>query len=132
LAAGAMPLAERVLRLPERPTGIFASNDNVAMGVMRAALDLGLRVPQDVSVIGCDGIQLGSFMNPALTTLRLPIHQMGATVADMILRLIAGDTVDHEVWFEPELVVRGSTAEPASARSKRRVAARNETRHGRP
>jgi LacI family transcriptional regulator len=112
LAAGAMPLAERVLSLPERPTGIFASNDNVAMGVIRAALDLGLRVPQDVSVIGCDGIQLGSFMNPALTTLRLPIHQMGVTVADMILRLIAGETVADTVWFQPELVVRGSTAPP--------------------
>jgi len=131
LAAGAMPLAERVLRLAKRPTGIFASNDNVAMAVIRAALSLGLQVPQDVSVIGCDGIQLGSFMNPALTTLRLPIHQMGVTVADMILRLIAGETVEDTVWFQPELIVRGSTA-PLASRPVRRCKGHDRARDADP
>lgn len=117
-AAGAVPLAEQVLRLPERPSGIFASNDNVAMGVIRAALDLGLRVPEDLSVIGCDGIRLSSFMNPALTTLRLPIHEMGVTVAEMILRLIAGEAPQKDVWFRPELTVRKSTAACAPGRQR--------------
>ncbi len=51
-------------------------------------------------------------MNPALTTLRLPIRQMGVTVAEMILRLIAGEEINREVWFEPELILRESTASP--------------------
>ena len=111
-AASALSCAERLLRTASRPTGLLAVNDHIAMGSIRAARNLGLRVPQDISIVGFDGIELGSFMNPALTTLRLPIRQMGVTVAEMILRLIAGEEISREVWFEPELIVRESTAPP--------------------
>ena len=105
-------LAERLLRSPSRPTGLLTVNDQTAMAAVRAALNLGLRVPHDVSIVGYDGIQLASLMSPALTTLRLPLQRMGATAADLLLRLCTGETVEREVWFVPELIVRESTGPP--------------------
>lgn len=114
-APSGLRLAERLLRRPGRPTALLAVNDQTAMAAVRAALNLGLRVPQDVSIVGYDGIELASFMSPALTTLRLPLQQMGATAADLLLRLCMQEPVEREVWFVPELAVRESTGPPPSA-----------------
>lgn len=115
-ATTAFELAGRLLRATPRPTGLLTVNDQTAIGVIRAALNLGLRVPQDISVVGYDGIQLGSFIYPALTTLRLPLHEMGVTAAEMVFQLRDGQMVDQKVWFVPELTVRESTAPPPPSR----------------
>ncbi len=112
-APSGLRLAERLLRHPSRPTGLLTVNDQTAMAAVRAALHLSLRVPQDVSIVGYDGIELASLMSPALTTLRLPLRRMGATAAELLLRLCAGETVEREVWFVPELTVRESTGPPS-------------------
>jgi LacI family transcriptional regulator len=114
-AESALPLADRLLQSTPRPTGLLTITDQVAIGAIRAALNLGLRVPQDISVVGYDGIQLASLMSPALTTLSIPLHHIGATAAEMLLRLGAGGLVDHTVWFVPELTVRESTGSPPSS-----------------
>lgn len=116
-APSALRLGKRLLAGSSRPTGVLTVNDQTAIAVTRAALDLGLRVPEDVSIVGCDDIPLASLMSPALTTLRLPLRQMGATAAELLLRLSAGETVEREVWFVPELTVRESTAPPAGGRA---------------
>ena len=95
-------------------TSLFAFNDVSAIGAMRAFLDSGLRVPEDVSVVGFDDIQSSAFLNPSLTTVRQPLREMGQLAAKALLeRLAAKD--DHSsarLTVEPELVVRGSTGPP--------------------
>jgi DNA-binding LacI/PurR family transcriptional regulator len=130
-ASTGLELARRLLRGTPRPTALLTVNDQTAIGAIRAALDLGLRVPADVSVVGFDGIQLGSFTSPALTTLRLPLHQMGVRAAEMLLRLGEGERVDKEVWVVPELTVRESTGPCPSTDQAAGAASRPVPRRGR-
>lgn len=94
----------------ETPTGIFCFNDFVALGVYKAAHELGLRIPQDVSVIGCDGIEQASIMLPTLTTVALPTAAMGRRAAEIILGCIDGKQKENVSYgrFEPKLVIRES------------------------
>jgi LacI family transcriptional regulator len=105
--------AMALLRLPEPPTAIFAGSDLQAMGVYRALYELGLRVPDDVSVVGFDDIPLASLLTPALTTVRQPVREMGALATRMLLRIIAGETLEStRVELATSLVVRESSAPP--------------------
>lgn len=98
-------------------TALFAFNDVSAIGAMRAFLDAGLRIPEDVSVVGFDDIQSAAFQNPSLTTVRQPLREMGAIAARTLLERLAGGTRPETVMVEPELVVRGSTGpSPAAGR----------------
>jgi LacI family transcriptional regulator len=108
---GGYSAAQRLLALKDPPTAIFACNDLLAIGAMRAALDLGLRVPESVSIVGFDDIRIASFTNPPLTTVAQPMYKMGQRGAEILLERIreSGLPVKHEVW-QPELIVRGSTA----------------------
>ena len=100
-----------LLRLPEPPTAIFAGSDLQAMGVYRALYELGLRVPDDVSVVGFDDIPLAPLLTPALTTIRQPVREMGALATRMLLRLIAGEKLESaRVELATSLVVRESSA----------------------
>jgi LacI family transcriptional regulator len=106
--------AARLLALRERPTAIFAAADMMAIGAIRAAAEAGLRVPEDVSVVGFDDIQLASHINPPLTTLRQDKLGLGAAAADALVARIAHDNGRPPLHQLPvELVVRGSTAPPA-------------------
>lgn len=97
-------------------TALFAFNDISAIGAMRAFLDAGLRIPEDVSVIGFDDIQSAAFHNPSLTTVRQPLREMGEAAARLLLERLTGEPPFPEmVTLETELVVRGSTA-PAPER----------------
>jgi LacI family transcriptional regulator len=90
--------------------GIFAGNDYMAVGVIKAAVEMGLRVPDDLAVIGFDGIQLCQLTSPELTTMAQPIYEMGYTAAELLLDMIEGRTVPkmhHE--FEVRLIERQST-----------------------
>lgn len=94
-------------------TALFAFNDISAIGAIRALREAGLKVPEDVSVIGVDDIHAAAFHNPALTTIRQPLHQMGKLAAEHLLNRIAngsGVAFPEMVTVEPELIVRQSTA----------------------
>jgi DNA-binding LacI/PurR family transcriptional regulator len=98
-------------------TAIFAFNDVSAIGSIRALRESGLRVPEDISVIGFDDVHAAAFHNPALTTIRQPLYQMGRLAAQHLLRRIAkGSQFPYPelVTVEPELVIRQSTFEASS------------------
>ncbi len=94
-------------------TALFAFNDISAIGAIRALREAGLRVPQDVSVVGFDDIPSAAFQNPSLTTVRQPLRNMGLLAAETILGQIDGNashTSSKVVQVDPELIVRESTA----------------------
>jgi DNA-binding LacI/PurR family transcriptional regulator len=93
-------------------TAMFCFNDTAAIGAIRAIEDAGLNCPRDISVIGFDDIIVAEYFNPRLTTVRQPLHKMGWTAAQLLIKRIQfpDEPYPHEVWFEPELVVRESTA----------------------
>lgn len=91
------------------PTAIFCANDLIAFGALIALRDAGIRVPQDVSLVGFDDITIAAQTSVPLTTVRQPMAELGWAAADMLLNPSSG--VRHEKFF-PELVVRASTGEP--------------------
>lgn len=105
--------AAHFAEMADRPTAIVAANDMVAFGVIAALASRGFRVPEDVSVIGFDGLALGARFNPALTTIRQPIADMGSVAIELAEKKAADGTVGHVV-LEPELLVRSSTTGPRS------------------
>lgn len=110
-------LAPRLARHRSRPTAAVTINDMMAIGLMAGLRELGLSVPDDMSVIGMDGIPLGNFTAPPLTTIRLPMGDLARTMVDRImLRLKAPDTLPGEFRFEPSLIRRGSVAPPRTDR----------------
>ncbi|WP_263366552.1 LacI family DNA-binding transcriptional regulator [Edaphobacter bradus] len=96
-------------------TAVLCFNDVSAMGTIRALHEAGLRVPQDVSVLGFDDIQSAAYQVPSLTTIRQPLQKMGLTAAQLLLKKLAGETTTDLVYVEPELIVRESTAPPPLA-----------------
>jgi len=105
------PFAQELLRRNRRFTALFAYNDNSAIAAMRVFQDAGLRVPEDISVVGFDDIQPASYARPALTTVRQPLQQMGEMAARSVLERIEGDAgYVPEIAIEPQLIVRKSTA----------------------
>jgi LacI family transcriptional regulator len=101
-----------VLALPEPPTAIFVGCDESALGVMEAARARGLRIPEDLSIVGFDDTQIARMAAPPLTTVRQPLREMGSVALRTALRLAAGEKIDsHHVELATELVVRGSTAD---------------------
>lgn len=108
--SGAAAAAAELLGLSEPPTAIFACSDRMALGVYECAAGAGLRIPQDLSVIGFDDLPEARWLTPSLTTVRQPVGEMGATAARILLRLTEThrDPVErHEL--STQLVVRGST-----------------------
>jgi DNA-binding LacI/PurR family transcriptional regulator len=102
-----------LLSRPDRPTAIFAGSDYQALGVLRAARELGLRVPEDLSVVGYDDLPVISWIGPALTTVRQPLAEMAATAARMVLGMAEGtEPRNPRIDLAVELVVRESTAPP--------------------
>jgi LacI family transcriptional regulator len=96
----------------ERPTAIFAANDMIGLGVLRAAAEQGIRVPEQLSVIGFDDIQLSRYVYPALTTVGQRIGELGESAAERLLARIAGaaGTAATQHIIAPQIVVRESTA----------------------
>jgi DNA-binding LacI/PurR family transcriptional regulator len=102
-----------LLRLPDRPTAVFAGSDQQALSTYRAAATLGLRVPDDVSVVGFDDLAFADWVTPRLTTVRTPLADMAALAAGLVLQLIAGERpASTRVEVASELVVRESSAPP--------------------
>ena len=106
------PFARRLLARKQPFTALFAYNDISAIGSIFAFQEAGLRVPEDVSVVGFDDIQSAAFITPPLTTVKQPLHKMGEIAARTLLDRIEGRMKDiAEIAIEPELVVRKSTAQ---------------------
>lgn len=109
--------ARELLRLPARPTAVICGNDLQAFGVYAAAAESGLRVPDDLSVVGFDDLEYAGWSGPPLTTVRQPFAEMGAAAARMVLALAAGEPPERtRRELQTTLVVRGSTAPPPPAR----------------
>jgi DNA-binding LacI/PurR family transcriptional regulator len=101
-----------------RPTAIVCVNDFMALGVSRALREMGLAVPRDVSVVGCDNISLSEFAFPALSTIHIPRERIGHLVS---AALMTPDGEPSPLWgretvIEPELIIRDSTGPPPGAR----------------
>ncbi|MEU4700704.1 LacI family DNA-binding transcriptional regulator [Nonomuraea dietziae] len=113
LIEGGLAESHRMLRLPDRPTAIFATNDGQAIGAYHAAYQLGLRIPDDLSVIGFDDMPSVRWTIPPLTTIRQPLTEMAAAATSMLLTLAHGEPLTQSrVELATELVVRESTAPP--------------------
>jgi LacI family transcriptional regulator len=110
----------RLLDLPVPPTAVFATSDQMALGVYEAARHRGLRVPADLSVTGFDDLPEARWSSPPLTTVRQPLAEMGGLAAHTVLRLARGELLQApRVELATELRIRESTARPATSRSPR-------------
>lgn len=108
--SGGLRAARELLTGGDRPTAIFAASDEMAIGALRAAQELGLRVPQDVSVIGIDDHEMASYFD--LTTVAQPVHEQGRVAATQVLAALTDDDWSPEQVILPtELVVRRTTAQ---------------------
>ncbi|GAA1037676.1 hypothetical protein GCM10009557_51710 [Virgisporangium ochraceum] len=106
--------ARELLRLPDPPTALLCGNDLQALGACEAARRAGLRIPQDLSVVGFDDIPPASWCGPALTTVRQPFTEMGAAAAGMVVSMAAGRPPERtRVELPTTLIVRDSTAPPS-------------------
>jgi len=114
----------RLLETGEPFTALFAFNDISAIGAIRAIREAGLRVPEDISLIGFDDIPSAAFQNPGLTTIRQPLRTMATLAVEHMLSRIRGkaDGASEEIQVEPELIVRNSTAQARTIDYARRRA----------
>ncbi|HEY8347047.1 MAG TPA: LacI family DNA-binding transcriptional regulator [Symbiobacteriaceae bacterium] len=102
--------AAAMLQQKERPTAILAASDIMARGALRAIRDQGLRVPEDVALVGFDGTPLSAYTDPPLTTVRQPVYEIGRDVAELLLKIIAHpDTEKTRKLIQPTLVIRESS-----------------------
>jgi DNA-binding LacI/PurR family transcriptional regulator len=109
------PFTKQLLAENRSFTALLAFNDSSAIGAIRAINEAGLRVPEDISVVGFDDIQSAAYSNPPLTTIRQPLLKMGEIAARTLLsRIDNPESYLPELLIEPELIVRKSTAKPAA------------------
>jgi len=102
--------AKRLMALDPRPTAVIANNDLMALGVMSALSEMGLRVGKEIAVAGFDDIPMAKSTHPPLTTVQQPIYHIGRRICRMLLMLLQGASLDEpHVVLKPELVVREST-----------------------
>ncbi|MBC7319812.1 LacI family DNA-binding transcriptional regulator [bacterium] len=97
----------RLLHTKNPPTAIFTYNDLMAFGVMKAVKDLGIRIPDDLSVVGFDDIFFSSFTDPPLTTIRQPKEELGKKAVELLLKLMKEER--QGVLLEPEIIIRNTT-----------------------
>lgn len=102
---------KELLRGKEIPSAVLMMNDYSAMGVFQAAKEMSLRIPFDISVVGFGDIPFAHMMDPPLTTVHLPFHEMGYKAAEMVIRLMQGKKLKQKhIIFPTELIIRKSTA----------------------
>lgn len=103
----------QLLQLPEFPTAVCCYNDMTALGAMHHIHARGLRVPQDISLIGFDDLYIARYTQPPLTTVRQPMLQMGRIAMETLVHLLRGSESAHTVKVPGELIIRASTAVPS-------------------
>ncbi len=115
--AGGELAASRLLRSSSRPTALLVANIRAAIGALAAARRLGLAVPDDVSLVGFHDAPVAMYLDPALTTVKMPLREMGSAAVESLLAILEGRDVDDvRIQTPPELVVRASTAPPRAPR----------------
>jgi LacI family transcriptional regulator len=103
------PAAKKFLELPERPTAIFAANDLMALGAIYAIQEAGLRVPEDMAIVGYDDREITSISRPTITTVTLPCYEMGQTSAQLLLSQLENQTeMEEPIRVQGKLIVRES------------------------
>lgn len=112
---------QELLNLKERPTAIFCISDVLALGVIRAARNLGLEVPRDLSVVGFDDVEYATMLSPMLTTVSQPRYSLGRTSAQMLVSQIESGEPSAGIYLEHKLIVRESTAGADRHRSSMEV-----------
>ncbi|MFS4505256.1 LacI family DNA-binding transcriptional regulator [Clavibacter sp. Sh2141] len=118
LTALAREPARAMLSMTDRPTAIFAANDLSGIAILQVAAELGIRVPEDLSVIGFDDIPEASQMTPPLTTIRQPMQRLGTTAVDLLMSLMGGTEPDAMRVQLPTRLVRRATTGPPPPRSR--------------
>ncbi len=101
---------KKLIESGEHFTAIYAIADSLAIGAIRALMDAGLRVPEDVSVAGYDGIELGDYITPRLTTLRQPVEEMARQTIQLLFHIISGKEEHQHIVYAGELIEKESTA----------------------
>lgn len=102
---------KKILSVPDRPTAIFTSNELMALGVMKAAKQLGLSIPEDLSLIAHDNTVFSQISDPQMTTVDMNPSRLGIEASEMLLQLLSNkNRSPRRLMFYPELIIRGSTA----------------------
>jgi DNA-binding LacI/PurR family transcriptional regulator len=103
----------QLLRLPKPPTAVFAANDEIALGLVEAAKQLGVEIPRQLSIIGIDDRPFTTVVTPSITTLHQPFDEVGREATRLLIRLMRGEHVPLGTHlFSPRLIIRDSTAPP--------------------
>ena len=113
-------VVRQVMKTKQRPTGIFAHNDTLALGVYRGLYELGFKIPEDVSVVGYDDLPSCEFMHPPLTSVGTPLRELATVAVGLLMERInlfnsdesTSPAVCKKIALNPKLVVRQSTAKP--------------------
>lgn len=106
--------AKQLLGSSPAPTAAFCFSDQMALGMLAACRDLGIRVPEDFSIVGFDDLASSRYLNPPLTTISQPMREIGVRAVKLLLAIIEGVDVPHQQTLDFSLMLRGSTAAPAS------------------
>jgi LacI family transcriptional regulator len=117
-------IGERVAGLPVKPDGVFVYNDLGALGFQDALLDHGIRVPDDIAVVGLDDIELAGRARVPLTTVRQPVDRIGALAVDTLLARLRGEQTETRKILQPELIVRRSSGRSPESANQQALAAR--------
>jgi DNA-binding LacI/PurR family transcriptional regulator len=125
--SGGQRAMKSLLASSERPTGVFCANDLIAMGALKAALQARVTVPGEMSIVGCDDVEMASFVTPELTTVAIPARELGARAMRLLLRQLDGQevTVKPGRLLPVRLVRRGTTAEPQGTGNREQGTAGN-------
>lgn len=109
-----LEIGQRIFASGKAPDGIFAANDLMAIGVMQAAAQAGVRIPEDVAVVGYDNIATADYTSPSLTTIDQPGYEMGRVAFSILLKRLRDPhaATDEQIEFEPRLIARNSTRRP--------------------
>jgi DNA-binding LacI/PurR family transcriptional regulator len=119
---GGYRAAKNLLQLPERPTAIFAANDMMALGAIYAIQDTGLSVPDDIAIVGYDNREFTSIVRPGITTVVMPVYEMGRIAAEILLQQICDGTRDNdEVKVKGELIIRDTCGAAESQKTGRSI-----------
>jgi LacI family transcriptional regulator, repressor for deo operon, udp, cdd, tsx, nupC, and nupG len=103
---------EDLLRRTKRPTAVFCTSDEMAIGIVRTLSSAGVRVPEDISVAGFDDIEFAAAAQPALTTIHQPRRELGQTAATVLIDLLQGRSAAKRIRLKTELITRDSVAAP--------------------
>ena len=102
---------ENFLNSKDRPTAIYAQNDQMAIGAINGAMECGCRVPEDISIIGQDGLDIGETLFPQLTTIEQPRYEIGYKAAKKIIDMLDNDDGNSTLSIDSKLIIRQSTSE---------------------